>query len=582
MIRVAVAALVALGLGALAGLRPVAGLDIWWHLRTGERLLGSPGWLEVDTLSDGAAGQPWPYKDIGADILLYLAHSVGGDTVLSVVPALVGAGLTLLLARGSDRAAPPLAWAAVSACALAAMLHRLHARPMLASLLLFAALLGVLARARHATREAEARRGWALAVGLVLLGGWLHRGALLGAVLLVAAAAWSALAAPAEQRPRRTVQALLLVGLAAAALVANPNGLATVATATTLLAGDAYRSHVSEWNAMPLDALLRHHGVGLLPLLLALGLAIRARRRAEAVDVFAIMAAVALWVAALVSARWIAYAALASAWAALHAAPWPALQRPGRARLGAAFTLVVLLLAWERPASPLRPDAGWVGLWPDRFPVAALDYARRAKLPRRVENAYDFGGYLLWAGADWPGGPLLPSVDGRADMVYAPDVFDRSLRAEHEPRAFAEQQRVAARSWVLARQEPGGRTHAFLARDPAWALVFWSDPAAVFVRVADHPALAGRDALQLFRGVALDAEAFALGSDPTRREAAGRELARLRAMAPDSVAVQVAEVVFFHASGAKAARDAALEALVRRHGEHPAVRALLQRLSQAS
>lgn len=563
--------------GLVAGLRPVSGLDIWWHLRTGERLVHQPGWLPVDTLSDGAAGQPWPYKDVLSDVLLYLSHSALGDVALSLLPALAAALIGLLLVRrGTTR--PPAALAAlVVVAAIGAMLHRLHARPMLASLVAFTALLGLLER----SRRPQGTRGFLIASAPVLLlfvlWGWLHRGVLLG-VLTASASAWFGGAdtrlRPVERASRSAM--MLLAGALAACL--NPNGLATFGTATALVSGAQYQQHVSEWQSMGAAAWLRHHGTILLPLALLTAGIVRARRPVDAaprVDLFAALLAFGLTVGAFVSARYLPYAAIAAARACLFAVPTPALP-PRRPPLLAAtaFALLAFVL-WERPASPLRADGGWVGVQANHYPTAALAWAKQAGLPPRVENAYNFGGYLLWHADGW----LRPSVDGRADMVYPPEVFDRALRAEKDPRAFAAQQAAADRTWVLARQDRTGRSHAFLGADPRWCLVFWSEPAVIFVRRDAHGPLCKTDGLRHFRSPSLDADAFVAGSDPARRAAAAAELERLAAMAPQSTLVRIAEVVFAHASGDMARRGMLLERLVADHPRDPAVLALLRRLA---
>lgn len=94
-------------IGVVAALRPVAGLDIWWHLRVGERLRHGAGWLPVDTLSDGAAGRPWPYKDVLADVALSLLHDAFGDAALSALPAAVAAALVLALGVGGRAGRAP-------------------------------------------------------------------------------------------------------------------------------------------------------------------------------------------------------------------------------------------------------------------------------------------------------------------------------------------------------------------------------------------------------------------------------------------------------------------------------------------
>jgi hypothetical protein len=63
------------------------------------------------------------------------------------------------------------------------------------------------------------------------------------------------------------------------------------------------------------------------------------------------------------------------------------------------------------------------------FPVAACDFLeRRGDPPRRILNFYGWGGYLSWR--FYPRSRVL--WDGRAQMVFPPELFEAGLRLERE------------------------------------------------------------------------------------------------------------------------------------------------------
>ena len=619
---------------------PISGLDIWWHLRTGAALAAEPGWLATDPFSWTATGAPWPYKDIGADLLLYLGHHLLGNASLSVWPALAVLGIAGALGRalaptGSVSEQPhDWRWALLLLGAVvAAMQHRLHARPMLFSHVAFAWLLVWLPRlwlkVSAATPAAAARRASMRAavaiLGLMWAWAWLHRGVLVGALTLwawaaAACTAWlvTALASrhqrsentdkPADSLAQPAARRLaaawsIFVATGASALVfATPNGTALLTTVVSALGRRDHIDAVDEWAPIAPLTLLREHGSWLVLVVVALltvGRLLRPRVRAAlaprtltALTLTALTLtalALGLSVIALGASRWIPYAAVAAAFAL--AAAWRVAPQPGgHASLSRLRQLLVPLLIagcllWVSArggvAAPGTLAAG-------RFPSAALDFARVHALPPRVINAYDFGGYTLWhARPSRRTPPLLTEVDGRADMVFTPQLFRQILTSHHDPRAFAKRRAIDGATWVLAPNRPGDARFAFLPRDPAWCLAHWSRPARVWLNRAAHPELCKRLAYRVFTAPALDATAFAVGRSEQPAavaratvELAHTELARMMKDAPTDPRPRIAQVVLQHALGDHTGRDQLLEVLVQQHGQDPAVLALLKRLTR--
>ncbi len=629
---------------------PISGLDIWWHLRTGAALAAEPGWLATDPFSWTASGAPWPYKDIGADLLLYLGHQLLGDASLSVWPALAVLGIAGALVRtqpsqpqpsqpqpSQPQPSQPARWRwalLLLGAVVAAMQHRLHARPMLFSHVAFAWLLVWLPQLWSTTRRAALPAALAI-VALIWAWAWLHRGVLVGVLTLwawaaAAGAAWLVSALVSRHQGRETpddpadspdqlaapgtaaLASVLVASAASAVVFATPNGTALLTTVVSALGRRDYIDAVDEWAPTAPLTLLREHGSWLVLLTVAVftvGRLLRPRVRAALTPrtltaltltaltrtALALTAlALGLSVIALGASRWIPYAALAAAFAL--AAAWRVAPAPDGRRAASPepdsrlhTLLVPLLIAgcllWVAArggvAAPGTLAAG-------RFPTAALDFARAHALPPRVINAYDFGGYALWRGRPSRGTPrLLTEVDGRADMVFTPQLFRQILSSHHDPRAFAIRRAADGATWVLAPNRPGDARFAFLPRDPAWCLVHWSSPARIWLSRAAHPGLCRRLAYRVFTTPALDATAFVVGRSEQPAAVASAtvalaytELARMMKAAPADPRPRIAEVVLQHALGHHTRRDQLLELLVQQHGQDAAVLALLRRLTR--
>jgi hypothetical protein len=582
--------------------QPTYDWDLWWHLRTGAVALEQRSTLPVDPFSYSHAGAAWPYKDLAADVVLAAGFARLGFWFLGLMRVLA---LGLLVRglwgamRRHERHGIPLVLGAAAIVAAVGV----DERPNQLSYVAFVALLALLDAAR-ARLSAGGVRAVARVLGppvvLVWAWGWVHRGAVLGPVVLAGFAAWLTLSralgrtrlAPLLERapgPAVIAGAWLAAAAAAAALVLNPSGTGLWRTALAVTGSAAFRQQISNWQRLGVAELWRAFPatlvVGAVVVVALVARLWRAQRRGEA------DAAVSLWHLGLLgvaaaavadSVRWVPYLGLAAiacgvrlgAEALAGAGRGGARPLPrGLGGLAAAVGVAVVALT--------RPFPYELGERADRFPAGAVAFARGQGLRGPVANAFDFGGYLIHG--LWPDAKVL--VDGRNDTVYPPAFVSRCFRAEWDPEAFAAMRREDGATWVVARNQPGDSSHRYLAADPEWAMVYWSEPAVVWVRRAAWP---GLDA-HVFRFVspaAVDASVFGAvqrsGGDVATLAAVEREVQRLVAASPTSVRAHVAQVVYYHAlgPGARGQRDAAFARLQALAGDQPVVRELAARLTR--
>jgi len=146
-----------------------------------------------------------------------------------------------------------------------------------------------------------------------------------------------------------------------------------------------------------------------------------------------------------------------------------------RGVLASAVCVAVCIPEWRRPEMPLG-----VGIDMRRFPVAACDFMAAHGVRGRGFAPFYFGGYMLWR--FWPDPSRLPFMDIHQSGTHE-DRLLYALAGTHPEswRALDGRYRFDYILWnrVPSRSEQllDGRDH-----DPAWALVFLDDAAAVYVR----------------------------------------------------------------------------------------------------
>ena len=137
----------------LLGCTPMGSFDIWWHLKTGQLILGGRGIPQVDWYLFTDWGRPWIDLHWGFQVLVALLYSLGGVNLLIVTKALC---LVASIAIGwSATGSRCPGW--VKACCwilpVIGVTDRGIVRPEMVSLLLLAVALWVVLRAEQRPRS---------------------------------------------------------------------------------------------------------------------------------------------------------------------------------------------------------------------------------------------------------------------------------------------------------------------------------------------------------------------------------------------------------------------------------------------
>ena len=189
-----------------------------------------------------------------------------------------------------------------------------------------------------------------------------------------------------------------------------------------------------------------------------------------------------------------------------------------------------------------------VGEMQDRYPEGAVEFAREHRLGGRVANAFNLGGYLIWE--MWPS--VLVAIDGRNDIIYPPEYLEKVFRSQKRADVFDEMRSKDGVTWVMASNIPGHVTHGFLTRDDDWMLVYWSEPALIFVTRKDHPKLAKFE-LSYVDPLAVDVSvvsaATANAGDPAALAHLESQIMRMIEASPMSIRANTAGAIYFHFRG---------------------------------
>jgi hypothetical protein len=449
----------------LAGDKLLNDPDSYWHLVLGRWIVDHAAFPHSDPFSFTFMGAHWIAKEWLSQVLYAGAHALAGWTGMAILAAAAVALAFALLTRALlDELAPVAALALVAAAFLLVAPH-VVARPHALALPVMLAFVAGLLRA--------ADRGRAPALWLLpLMALWanLHGGFTLGILLVGAVGLDAIVAAQPEARRKAAVD---WIGFGLLTLVAGsitPYGPESALVTLRILALGPALSIIGEWRPQDFSRI----GGFEVVLLLALGLAFWRGFRLSAIRIVILLGLLHLALSAerngeilgllapLVIAR-----PLARQFAGLAPQDAPAVRLRSTALIAGALVAAMVPASLAiSAASRFAPNA--------RITPEAAVAAIKAANPGRVFNAYDFGGYLIYAG-------IAPFIDGRTEL-YGSDFVMRHQRAVtladlDDLLRLLDEYRIGA-----TLLQPSAPAVAFLDRSPAWRRLYADDIAVVHVR----------------------------------------------------------------------------------------------------
>jgi hypothetical protein len=482
---------------ALISIVPIHSYDAFWHLATGRWIVEHRALPARDPFGLASSAGAWQNGEWLFQLVLYAAHSFGGEIALSLLRAAAVAVLAgWLYQRARRESSAPIALLLVSLAIYGAD-ARLAVRPELAGIVLTAAFTWL------ALGDLRPRRIAAAALLTIL---WinLHPSALLAPVIVGAAGAGRI---AAGERTRREIGRIgIAFGAALGALLVNPWGWRAVTGPIELARVASSRWFVNtEW--LPSDPSV----FPLLYVTIAAGAALLAWRRERALIARALLFAIF----AVLAVRYVRNHGYFFATLPILLAPAIPKVAPRAMAIAAAATAVIAAIAL-----PLGRGIG-AGTDPGRFPVGAVRQLRASGLEGNIYNPDQFGGYLIWQ--FYPERRVL--TDGRNELYLdflrefpsarsdsrrwkgLLDRYDLVLAVE-EYRAGT----VRVTDAESGRVEEVSPSHVYFPRKD-WALIGFDQVAMVFARRRAFPA----DALERIEYRAIDPERRAIDRrDPER------------------------------------------------------------------
>jgi hypothetical protein len=446
--------------------------DVWWHLKVGEIIWETHSIPRADLFSHTTGNHPWIPHEWLAQLSLYGAYKLGGYSGLILWLSLFGSAVVVLvyalcwLRSGNAKVA---LFGGMAAWLFATI--GLAVRPLVLGHLFLAAELLVLELAR----KRSMRWLWLLppifalwvnchgsyALGLVVLG-------IYGFCSFIDVNAGALASSPWAKADR--VRLGLVSFLCLAALFVNPAGPRLVAYPLNLFFQQSTNTtYIVEWQPLTVSD---GRGVALF-LVLGIVFAVMIGRRARIYVEECLLLLVGTGLALRHGRMAFAFGILAAPLLCRLLQNVGSSYRPERDMRFANAALMLagagaMVFAFPSPAALQDKIA-------EQNPSAAVSYIRSAGLSGPMLNAYDFGGYLIWA---------LPEhktfVDGRADIFDWTGVLAEYVRWAHlseDPSLLLDKHRIG---FCLVRSsDPVARVLQYL---PGWSKAYGDGLATVFVR----------------------------------------------------------------------------------------------------
>jgi hypothetical protein len=546
--------------------------DLPWHLAFGRQIIRERAIPTVDVFSFAAANIR--YVSVVSDLILYGLFELGGPLALQLFGALLAVSVAcILIGRSLEHG---IAGIALAALGLFTIYPWFSVRPATMTFLFFASLLALIEVHRRNPTGRKGKRALVFALLLMPLWANSHGGAIIGVLALYLYAGHRTLATYLAARAPRLLPssdggALLLpwtmAVLASTLVLVNPAG---VSYFTAVVQVSSYSHLISEWQSSSINYFVEQLPTAGAFFILCAGIFAFAREpdgsRVPPLYELVLTGAAFLMISKV---RFIPIAVIILV---------PIVARrmgrfcrdTARVRLTLASTVAIAgisIVSVDRTAYGI----GWE---PSRFPEAAVSFVEKQDLHGRMWNFWPYGGYLIWR--------LYPryqvSLDGRFGLVtYERDYVLRAAASDTDDDAF--QQMVAeydiewafcyARGDVFVGCKP-------VAKNPEWAMIYWDDLAAIYVKRSGRNRVLARQGYRVLRHLTSPEGLIDAVLRGVQRENISHDGALAWAQNPRST-----RALFFGAVGALAMDDGprfleALQALGELAPYHPALPALLE------
>lgn len=461
--------------------------DTYWHVKTGQWIFQHGAIPATDPFSHTMPGAAWTAHEWLSEVILAVAHGLGGWALVVSVTGVAFAVTIALLTRALLRWLEPIYALLFVGLAIGMTSGHLLARPHIIAMPLLMIWTIELVRACDARRTPA---WWMFPV--MMLWANLHGGFTLGIALAGAMALEALYNAGPGHRAAVARSWGIFLALAVASALVTPHGVQGILfTWHVLFNLEFVLERVGEWRSPSFHtfntfelwllggiALVMHQGLRLPPmrLVLLLGLLHLALKHVRYVELVGLLAP--LFLAGPFAAQW---AESRRGQKHLESVDrfFEVLARPASkgAFLASALALVVTSVLHAR----IRP----LDLPATIVPAAAVAAVQNAGVKGNVLNGYSSGGYLIYMGI-----PVF--IDGRADMYG--EKFMKEYVEAMELRAPDGLGKLLFKydiSWTLL--EPGNSAASLLDHLPNWRRLYADDAAVVHVRVPRaQPAVADR------------------------------------------------------------------------------------------
>jgi hypothetical protein len=453
--------------------------DFWWHLKTGENILATHRWQTVDSYSYTATGMPWMSAEWLGDVLFALAWQWGGLRGLQALLVVLASLVTLsIYGLATLRSGSAKAGFIAVAMLLGLATVSFNLRPQMLGYLFV--ILTLIALERF--RQGRPRAVWLLPplfliwinthgswpIGLGTIGAFIASG-------LVRLPFEGLDVRPWTRAERMQLEVVLLLCLLVIPITPYGTALAlypfTVASSLPVSVAS-----IAEWQPLSFqDATGRWFLVLFFGWVLS-QLVFKFRWRPDEILLLLFGAAMACMHRRFLLLFVPFFAPLLATTLARWAPDGDYSPRGSRLLVNAA--IIAAVAVGMAPWFPSR--AAMATSVANQFPVAALEHLRQHPAPAPLLNAYDFGGYMVWAGHE-------VFIDGRSELFEVAGVLaDYAHITRLRPGAMKVLANYGIRSCLLHRNEP---LAALLASDPNWRNVYSDNRAALYVKRDDAEAV---------------------------------------------------------------------------------------------